>query len=130
MGYAWTLALLLLANPLDPIGFLQVEMEGETVAMLDRSDYTVPFEGVPVVDEEHLRVTMERLGQKVYVEPINATISDSGAVVPDKRGRKLNEADFLEQFYKYYYGSGSSALKASYQEIYPKVDTALMTEVR
>jgi len=130
MGYAWTLALLLLANPLDPIPLWQVEMEGETVAMLDRADYTVPWEGVPIVDEEHLRTTMERLAQKVYVEPINATINDNGAVVPDKKGRRLNETDFLTQFYNYFYGSGSATLKAAYQEIYPKVDLALMTQVR
>ncbi|MDF2684063.1 MAG: hypothetical protein K0R47_5253 [Brevibacillus sp.] len=130
MGYAWTLALMLLANPLDPIHFLQVEMEGDTVAMLDRSDYTVPFEGVPVVDENHLRMTIERLGQKIYIEPKNATINDHGAVVPDKKGRRLNETDFLQQFYEYYYGSGSGTLKANFQEIYPKVDMALMTQVR
>ncbi|MED1793296.1 VanW family protein [Brevibacillus nitrificans] len=130
MGYAWTLALLMLVNPLDPIPLLQVEMEGETVAMLDRSDYTVPWEGVPTVDENHLRMTMERLGKKVYVEPINATINESGAVVPDKKGRKLNERDFLQQFYEYYYGTGSGTLKATYQEIYPKVDQALMAQVR
>ncbi|MDR7314752.1 VanW family protein [Brevibacillus nitrificans] len=130
MGYAWTLALLMLVNPLDPIPFSQVEMEGETVAMLDRSEYTVPWEGVPTVDENHLRMTMERLGKVVYVEPINATISESGAVVPDKKGRKLNETDFLQQFYEYYYGTGSGTLKATYQEIYPKVDQALITQVR
>ncbi len=130
MGYAWTLALMLLATPLDPIHFLQVEMEGKTVAMLDRSDYSVPLEGVPLVDEHHLRMTMERLGQKVYIEPKNATINDNEAIVPEVKGRKLNEADFLQQFYEYYYGSGSGLLKASFQEIYPKVDAALMSQVR
>ncbi|MFD2370030.1 VanW family protein [Brevibacillus sp. GCM10020057] len=129
MVYGLMLALLL-ANPLDPVPFLQVEMEGETVAILDRSDYTVPWEGVPTVDEEHLRMTMERLAEKAYIEPINATIDDTGAIVQDKKGRKLNETDFLTQFYNYYYGSGSGVLKATYQEIYPKVDTALMTQVR
>lgn len=130
MGYAWTLALLLLANPLDPFPFLQVEMDGKTVAMLDRADYTAPWEGVPLVDENRLRDTMQRLAEKVYVEPINATISDSGAVVPDKKGRKLNEGDFLTQFYSYYYEGSSGTLKATYQDIYPKVDLALMTQVR
>jgi vancomycin resistance protein YoaR len=130
MGFAFTLALLLLANPLDPTNFLQVEMDGETVAMMERADYTLPFGGVPLVDESRLNSIVEDLAKKAHIEPINATINGNGAIVPEKKGRKLNETDFVQRFYDYYYRDGAATVKSSFHEVHPKVDQALMSQVR
>ncbi|GIO04317.1 hypothetical protein J31TS6_03450 [Brevibacillus reuszeri] len=130
MGYAFSLALLLITNPLDPMSFLQVQMEDRTVAMADRADYTLPIGGVSLVDVNRLQTMMEALAKLAYQEPINATINNSGAIVPEKKGRKLHEGKFLQQFYEYYYGNGASTVQIPFQEIYPKVDQALMSQVR
>ncbi|WP_312117894.1 VanW family protein [Brevibacillus reuszeri] len=130
MGFALTMALLLVANPLDPISFLQVQMEEQTVAMADRGDYTLPFDGVSLVDVNRLQTMMEALTKLAYKEPVNATISNSGAIVPEKMGRKLHEEKFLQQFYEYYYGEGPRTLQIPLQVIFPKVDQALMSQVR
>lgn len=130
MGFAITLALLLLANPLYPTDFLQVEMEGKTVAMLDRADYTLPFSGVPLVDESRLEQVVEKLAKEANLDPINATINGSGVIVPEKKGRKLDKKEFVQQFYDYYYGDGARKVIAPFQEVYPKVDQALIQQVR
>lgn len=130
MGFAFTLALLLITNPLDPMSFLQVQMEDRTVAMADRADYTLPIGGVSLVDVNRLQTMMEALAKLAYQEPINATINNSGAIVPEKKGRKLHEEKFLRQFYEYYYGDGASTIQIPFQEVYPKVDQALISQVR
>ncbi|MED4572431.1 VanW family protein [Brevibacillus agri] len=130
MGFALTLALLLLANPLDPTNFLHVELGDKTVAILDRADYTLPVDGVPVADDYRLQKLIDAVAKEAYVAPINATINAHGAIVPEKKGRKLDEAAFLERFYQYYYGQGAATMQVSYQEVYPKVDKALLSQVR
>lgn len=130
MGFPLTLALLLLVTPLDPTDFLEVEMEGKTVAMLDRDEFTMPFSGVPLVDDYRLGRIVDDLAKLAYIEPINATISDSGAIVPEKKGRKLNEKQFVQQFYSYYYGNGAAKVSVPYQEVHPKVDQGLISQVR
>lgn len=130
MGFVLTLAMLLMTVPVEPVDFLTVEMGDETVAILDRSDYTLPFSGIPLLDEDRLAQVVEKVEKLAYQEPINATISDSGKIVPEKKGRKLNRQVFLQQVYDYYYGTGASQLNVTYQEIYPKVDQGLLAQVR
>ncbi len=130
MGFAMTLALLLLINPLDPTNFLQIEMEGKTVAMLNRADYSLPFDGVPLVDDSKLARMVEELAKKAYIEPINATINNAGAIVPETKGRRLDDLAFRARFYDYFYGSGAANMNVSYKEVFPKVDKALMSQVR
>lgn len=130
MGFALTLALLLLANPLDPTSFFHVQMEEKTVALADRGDYTLPVGGVALVDENRLQKMVEALAKKAYIEPINATINGNGAIVPEKKGRKLHEEALVQQFYEYYYGNGESTVQLPFQEVYPKVDQALISQVR
>ena len=130
MGFALTLALLLLTNPLDPTNFLQIELGEKTVAILDRADYTLPVDGVPVADDYRLQKVIDDVAKQAYVEPINATINAQGSIVAEKKGRKLDEAAFLRQFYQYYYGEGASTLQVSFQEVHPKVDKALISQVR
>ncbi|CAM3488067.1 hypothetical protein EDM52_18825 [Brevibacillus invocatus] len=130
MGFVLTLALLFMITPLEPADFLSIEMGEETVAILDRDDYTLPFSGVPLVDEERLERVVEKVEKLAYREPINATISDGGKILPEKKGRKLNRAVFLQQVYDYYYGTGAKELNVTYLEVYPKVDQALLSQVR
>ncbi|MBW5467942.1 hypothetical protein GPJ61_08735 [Brevibacillus formosus] len=130
MGFAMTLALLLLINPLDPTNFLQIEMEGKTVAMLNRADYSLPFDGVPLVDDSKLARMVEELAKKAYIEPINATINNAGAIVPEAKGRRLDDLAFRARFYDYFYGTGAASMNVSYKEVFPKVDKALLSQVR
>lgn len=130
MGLAMTLALFMLVNPLDPTNLLQIEMEDRTVAILDRADYSLPFDGVPLVDDSRLERIVEELAKKAFIPPINATINNAGAIVPESKGRRLDDVTFREGFYEYFYGMGASTLNVSYHEVYPKVDKALMSQVR
>ncbi|TGU50688.1 hypothetical protein EN829_070790, partial [Mesorhizobium sp. M00.F.Ca.ET.186.01.1.1] len=87
-------------------------------------------DGVPVADDYRLQKVIDDVAKQAYVEPINATINAQGSIVAEKKGRKLDEAAFLRQFYQYYYGEGASTLQVSFQEVHPKVDKALISQVR
>ncbi|RNB70054.1 VanW family protein [Brevibacillus panacihumi] len=130
MGFSLTLAMLLIAAPLDPTDLFEVELEGKTVAVLNREDYTLPFSGVPLVDVNHLESVIDELDKLSYREPINATISDSGRIVPEQKGRRLDRQEFLSQVYHYYYGAGAKGLKIPFREVHPKVDQALLKQVQ
>jgi len=130
MGFPLTLALLLIAAPLDPTDLFEVEMEGKTVAVLDRGDFTLPFSGVSLVDVNRLESLVEKLEKLCYRKPVNATVSDSGGIVPEQKGRKLDRGAFLSQVYAYYYGAGAKGINIPYQVIYPKVDRGLLKQVQ
>ncbi|MGG3885788.1 VanW family protein [Brevibacillus panacihumi] len=130
MGFSLTLAMLLLAAPLDPTDLFEVELEGKTVAVLNRDDVTLPFSGIPLVDVNQLESVVDELDKLSYREPINATVSDSGRIVPEQKGRRLDRREFLSQVYHYYYGAGSKGLHIPFQVIHPKVDRALLKQVQ
>ena len=130
MGYAFTLALFLLFSPLEPLELLQIEMNGQTLAMVDRADYTLPFSGIPLVDEDRLDQLSEQLSKQVYREPINAKISSSGAILPEENGLALDRKAFAGHLYDFFYGSGSARLQVPVQVVHPKVDRALLEQVR
>ncbi|MDA5108280.1 VanW family protein [Brevibacillus thermoruber] len=130
MGFLVVLALLLLANPLDATDFLRIEWGEETIAILDRADYTLPFSGVPLVDEAKLEQVIKSVAEHVYQAPVNATIDGAGRIVPEKRGRALHEKAFAEQVYDYFYASGSESITPAIREVMPKVDRELLNQVR
>jgi vancomycin resistance protein YoaR len=130
MGFAWIATLLLLLNPQNATDFLYIDMDGQRIAVMYRADYTLPFAGVPLVDEEKLERFTEMLEAHVYREPVNAAIDEQGKIVPEKKGRKLNRAVFLQQFYDYYYTAGSQRLDVVYQVVHPKVEQGLLQQVR
>lgn len=130
MGFPVVLALLLLANPLDATDFLRIEWGEETIAILDRADYTLPFSGVPLVDEAKLEQVIKSVAEHVYQAPVNATIDGAGRIVPEKRGRALHEKAFTEQVYDYFYASGSESITPAIREVMPKVDRELLNQVR
>lgn len=130
MAIAWVVGLVLLLNPLDLTDSLQLELDGSTVAIVSRADYALPFEGVPLVDDEKLDNLVKQLEGRVYRAPINATINEQGQIVPEIKGIQLNPILFKLQFYSYFYSSGPTHVNDTYQYIYPKVDKGLLEHVR
>jgi vancomycin resistance protein YoaR len=130
MGFPFVLALLMLAHPLDATDFLRIEWGEQTIAILDRADYTLPFSGVPLVDEAKLEQVVKSVAEQVYQAPVNATIDEAGRIVPEKRGRALHEKAFAEQVYDYFYGNGSESITPAIREVIPKVDRELLNQVR
>jgi vancomycin resistance protein YoaR len=127
---SWLLGVWLLLNPIQVADFLQIEVDGETIAYLNRDDYALPLDGVPLVDEHKLREYAKQLEAIVYRAPVNASIDDRGEILPEKKGRTLNHFAFFQQFFTYFYGNGPMRIHQVYQDVYPKVDRDLMKHVR
>lgn len=130
MGSVFTLALFLFVAPLEPLELLQIELQDQVFAIMDREDYTLPFSGVPLVDPDRLEQLIEQVAQQVYQPPINAQISPGGAILPEKMGRALDRRHFAREVYDFFYGKGSNKLEVRLQAVHPKVDRALLEQVR
>lgn len=57
-------------------------------------------------------------------------INDQGRIVPGKVGYSLSRKGFKEQFYAYFYGDGPSTIEVPELNVYPKVDSELLSHIR
>ncbi len=121
--------LFLLAQPSGPDDSLTVTQQGRTIATVHREDFTMPLPGTPMVDDEKYSKFIKQLDQKVYREPINAVLNDHGSIVPGRVGYKLYQQAFKEKFYAYFYGQGPSKVEVPEMNIYPKVDSELLSHI-
>jgi len=130
MFSAWVLGLLFLFHSHDTADLLQIERDGKPVAHLSREEFRLPMGGVPLVDEAKLRAFARKLESVVYRPPVNATLDERGRIIPETNGQTLNQFAFIQQFYTYFYGQGPMRTDQVYQVVHPKVDRALMEQVR
>lgn len=127
MKAVWLAAALLLqhAHATEP---LTLEHQGRVIANAERTEYSLP--GQTMVDTNQLDRFIDKIEKRTYQAPVNAIIGDDGTIVPGKLGYKLNRERFAEQFYAYFYGSGSARIVLSRTSIYPKVDSELLSHIR
>ncbi len=129
MFFSWIAGFLLLLNPIDAADFLLIELDGQPIAYLNRDDFALPFDSVPLVDDVKLGEYATQLEAQVYLPPVNAVIDDRGQIVPEKKGRTLNYNAFIQQFFTYFYSSGPMTTDKIYQDVFPKVDQVLLKQV-
>lgn len=95
-----------------------------------RDDFTYRYIDSIFVDTNKLFTFMDRLEDKVYVPPINASLDDSWTIVPEKHGYTLDREGFIRFFYKFFYSDVSFEMKVPKRKIYPKVDSELLSDIR
>ena len=130
MIHIWITGLLLFAQPVEPSDSLTVTQQGQTIASVDRENFSLPLPGTPMIDDEKLRTFIDTLDQQVYRAPINARLNDQGGIVPGQVGYKLYRQAFKEQFYAYFFGKGPSKIEAPEMDVYPKVDSEILAHIR
>ncbi|WP_051359333.1 VanW family protein [Paucisalibacillus globulus] len=94
-----------------------------------RSDFTYQYVDKMFIDREKLTLLLERLEEQVYQEPVNATLDDSWTIVPEKVGQTLDRQNFIRFFYEFFYSDVSFEMKLPKKNVYPKVDTELLSEI-
>lgn len=112
----------------DVAGHLTVELQGRTIMTVDRIDYSLP--GQTMVDPDKLAKLIEKIDRLTYVPPKNAVIGDSGGIVPEQPGYKLNQDLFAERFYAYFYSRGPERTELIRSKVYPQVDSELLAAIR
>ncbi|WP_066186451.1 MULTISPECIES: VanW family protein [Gracilibacillus] len=128
---AYFIALVLpIAQPMEEPDRLTITHQGEIIATIDRENFSLPFTGTPLINMEKLDRLVEELDQQIYMEPVNATINDQEEIDPGQLGYGLDKKAFKKQFYAYFIESKSATLEVPVLEIYPKVDSELLANVR
>ncbi len=130
MKQLWMAFFLFLAQPVVLPDSLTVTQQGQTMATVNRENFTTSLPGTPMVNGEKYNQFINKLDQQIFLAPINAKINDQGNIVPEQVGYILNKQRFKEQFYNYFFGKGSSIVEVPKRNIYPKVDSELLAHIR
>lgn len=121
---------LLFTQSVDLPNSLTITQQGQPIAVVNRTDFSMPFPGIPVINNNKYNQFIEKLEQQIYREPVNATINEQGRIVGGKVGYKLYRKEFKNLFNQYFFCSGSSTIEVPELAIYPKVDSELLAHIR
>ncbi|MFC3886032.1 VanW family protein [Bacillus songklensis] len=130
MKLTWMAGLLLLVQQLNLPDSLSVKQHEQTIAIVNRADFTTSLPGVQMIDTNKYDRFIEKLDQQVYQAPVNAAIDDQGKILPGHTGHKLYRQAFTEKFYTYFFSKGPSTVEVPLLTIYPKVDSELLSNIR
>jgi len=122
--------LFLQQSPLQEQHQLCIDRGGSCIRNVNPADYTQPYSGLPLIDDGKLDTLIKQIDKAIYRAPVNATINDSGAIVKEEAGARLNRQAFLKEFYRAYYDPTIYQLRPPEQTIYPKVDSELLAAIR
>lgn len=123
-------SLLLWAQPIDLKNTLTLTHQGDTIAVVNRTDFPLPIPGLPIINGKEYRQIVNKLNHQISQTPVNAKINDQGKIVPGKVGYKLNRKAFKEQFHTYLFGEGPFKVEVPELVVHPKVDSELLAHIR
>jgi vancomycin resistance protein YoaR len=129
LKYSFLMLLLFFVQTLDVSDNVYLQLEGETVAIVNRAEFQSLL-GNSLIDVEKYQEFVEKLELQIQKEPLNATIDKYGTVVPEQLGYKLDRHNFAKEFYTYFYGRGTKKINVPTIPIYPKVDSELLANIR
>ncbi|PAV28822.1 hypothetical protein CIL05_14440 [Virgibacillus profundi] len=125
------LIFLLLFIPMNPI-FAEVDFNDNKI-MLDKLEikqYSLPYMDGLFIDEKKLTFLMDILKEKIYKNPQNASLDKNGEIVKGKPGVTIDRDKFNVLFRKMFYSNSDMKLEVPKKLIYPRVDNALLEEIR
>lgn len=122
--------LLLWAQPVDLKNTLTLTYQGDTIDVVNRTDFSIPIPGLPIIDGKKYQQFVNKLNHQIFQTPINAKINDQGNIVPEQVGYKLNRKAFRKQFYTYFFGEGPFKVEVPELVIHPNVDSELLAHIR
>ncbi|MGM0837334.1 MAG: VanW family protein [Bacillota bacterium] len=127
----WLACLLLFAQPVEHVdNGLTVTQQGQEISNMNRENFTMPLPGTPLINEEKYNEFIEKLDQKIFRAPQNAVINDQGGIDREQVGYRLDRQVFKEKFYEYFYSNGPTEIEVPLLEVYPKVDSELLADIR
>lgn len=130
MNCHWLLGLLFFSQQVNMPDSLLITNNGHTLSTKNRSDFSMYYPELPIINTEKLNVLMDEINQKVSKMPKNAIIDQKGNIIREQVGYRLNSQTFTEQVYSFYFNKDTSRLEIPLQLIYPKVDSELLGEIR
>ncbi|REE80990.1 vancomycin resistance protein YoaR [Paenibacillus taihuensis] len=130
MKWLWMTGILwLLQQELgDHAEHLTVTHDGQSLVDINRADYASP--GFTMVDLDKFDRLVKKLDQQSFEAPRNAVINDYGGIKPEELGHRLHVKAFTEQFFEFFYGTGSSTVDMPLANVYPRVDRELLANIK
>ncbi|KAB8138134.1 hypothetical protein F9U64_06200 [Gracilibacillus oryzae] len=109
---------------------LVITLKEEQITSVNREELRVLFFDEPVIDEDKYQQFVQELEQKIYQEPVDATIDDNNVIVPGKAGYQLDRKEFREKFYSYFFSDNADKIEIPVMEVFPNVDSELLANIR
>jgi vancomycin resistance protein YoaR len=109
---------------------ITLRFKGETIGSVHRAEFVLPPFEDSMINEDKFIQLREMIEKKVYEKPLDASIDERGNMVTERTGHKLNRIKFTEMFYTYYFKKGSASFDIPIQNIYPRVDSEMLTSLR
>ncbi|OIK13011.1 hypothetical protein BIV60_15145 [Bacillus sp. MUM 116] len=129
MNLSWLLGLIILSQQVNAPGSLFITNNGQPLSSVNRSDLSMNIPGLPM-NIEKFEKWINIIDKSVSKEPKNAMLDRHGNIIPEKPGSMLDRKTFTEQVYSYYFNNGSSQLEVPLKEVYPRVDSELLGNIR
>ncbi|MEN2766648.1 VanW family protein [Ornithinibacillus xuwenensis] len=95
-----------------------------------REHFSLHYIDSGFIDQEKLRLLLNRIEEQVYEPGVNATLDDSWTIVPEKKGETLDREGFLRFFYAFFYSDVTFEMKLPKKAVYPRVDSELLSDIR
>lgn len=109
---------------------LSVTEKGETLETIKLNQYELPFLNSYFLDNAKLTPLLDRLDGKIHKDPVNAKLNKKGEIVHEKPGISLDRQKFQALFQKSFYLGEPTKIEIPKKEIYPRVDTELLAEIK
>ncbi|KHF39901.1 VanW family protein [Halalkalibacter okhensis] len=107
-----------------------VEYKDETIASVNRADFTTELIGRELIDWDKYDQWVNQMDQLTFEPPVNAQIDKLGNIVSEQVGYRLNQHKLKQLFYQYYYGKGPTKIDVPRQTLHPRVDSELLSDIR
>ena len=109
---------------------ISIYWDGEPVAEVHRSDFSIPWFGYPILNDTMLETLNNQLARQVTKQPINAGLDEHGRIIPEEVGYILNQRKFKEQFTYSFFDTRSSKILVPTLPVHPKVDSEIIANIR
>ncbi|WP_404451089.1 VanW family protein [Virgibacillus necropolis] len=109
---------------------LTVTEKGKTLETVELERFELPYLNSYFINDVKLKLLLDSLDEKIYKEPINATLNKSGEIVQEKLGIALDRRKFHALFLKSFYLGEPVEIKIPKKDIFPRVDTELLAEIK
>ncbi|CDQ40314.1 VanW family protein [Virgibacillus salexigens] len=100
------------------------------IEKLEVDQYSLDYTDTPFINQDKLATLLTNLKKRVYEAPTNAKIADDGRIISEKPGFTIDEDQFHIQFRETFYNHDAKGFHVPTQPIYPRVDKALLEEIR
>ncbi|MGP4074995.1 VanW family protein [Halobacillus sp. K22] len=121
---------LLLISPFSQSGDISITHQGKEIITIHPGDVLMNTVLQPFTDHTKVDQIMEQVGKIVKEEPINAKIGESGEIVAEKAGYKLDPKVFTEKLYDSLYSQSERKIEVPLATIHPKVDSEVLASIR